>query len=75
MIKWASITGALYILLFCISNTNNWQCAINVKGMKYLTAHPKNTLNFALTTVGLLALTIYAAYFTTKSAKVGLWIS
>jgi hypothetical protein len=70
MIKWASITGTLYILLFWISNTNNWQYAINRKGMEYLTAHPENMLNFALTTVGLLALTLYAGYFTIKSAKV-----
>jgi hypothetical protein len=70
MIKWSLITGTLYILLFWVSNTSNWQYAINQKGMVYLTAHPENMLNFALTTVGLLALTLYAAYFTIKSAKV-----
>lgn len=70
MIRWSLITGTLYILLFWISNTSNWQYAINQKGMVYLTAHPENMLNFALTTGGLLALTLYAAYFTIKSAKV-----
>ena len=70
MIKWSLITGTLYILLFWIGNTNNWQYTINRKGMVYLTAHPENMLNFALTTVGLLALTLYAAYFTIKSAKI-----
>jgi hypothetical protein len=57
-------------LLFWISNTSNWQYAIRQKGMEYLTGHPENILNFALTTVGLLALTLYSAYFTLKSTKV-----
>jgi hypothetical protein len=70
MLKWSLITGTLYILLFWISNTSNWQYAINQKGIVYLTAHPENMLNFVLTTVGLLVLTLYAAYFTIKSAKV-----
>ena len=70
MIKWALITGTIYILLFWISNTSNWQYAIRQKGMEYLYAHPENILNFALTTVGLLVLTLHAAYFTIKSSKV-----
>jgi hypothetical protein len=70
IIKWALITGTLYILLFWISNTSNWQYAIRQKGMEYLFAHPENMLNFGITTVGLLALTLWAAYFTAKSAKV-----
>jgi hypothetical protein len=70
MIKWGLITGVLYILLFWVSNTNNWQYAIRQKGMVYLTAHPENILNFALTTVGLLVLTLYAVYFTVKFSKV-----
>jgi hypothetical protein len=70
MIKWALITGTIYILLFWISNTSNWQIAIRQKGMEYLYAHPENILNFALTTVGLLVLTLCSAYFTIKSFKV-----
>jgi hypothetical protein len=70
MIKWALITGTIYIMLFWISNTSNWQYAIRQKGIEYLYAHPENILNFALTIVGLLMLTIYAAYFTIKSSKV-----
>ena len=70
MIKWALITGTLYILLFWISNTSNWQYAIRQKGLEYLTAHPENLLNFALTTVGLLGLTVYTAYFAVRSFKV-----
>jgi hypothetical protein len=70
MIKWALITGTFYILLFWISNTSNWQYAIRQKGWEYLTGHPENMLNFALTTIGLLALTIYTAYFAIRSFKV-----
>jgi hypothetical protein len=70
IVKWALISGTLYILLFWISNTSNWQYAIRQKGIEYLTAHSENILNFALTTIGLLALTLYAAYFTIKSSKI-----
>jgi len=38
------------------------------KGNGYLTAYPQNMLSFILTTFGLLALTIYTAYFSKKSS-------
>jgi hypothetical protein len=69
IIKWSLISGTLYILLFWISNTSDWQYAIRQKGIIYLTAHPENMLNFVLTTVGLLVLALYSAYFTVKSSK------
>jgi hypothetical protein len=66
-IKWGLIAGTIYIFVFWLVNTSMWIVAVRQKGTEYLTSYPENLLSFALTTVGLLALTIYAAYFTKKS--------
>jgi hypothetical protein len=66
-IKWGLITGTIYILVFWLSNTTMWASTITQKGTEYLTAYPENLLSFALTTIGLLALTVFTAYFTKKS--------
>jgi hypothetical protein len=68
-IKWGLITGTIYIIVFWLINTSMWIITVRQKGTEYLTAYPQNLLSFGLTTVGLLALAIYAAYFTKKSAK------
>jgi hypothetical protein len=67
IIKWGLIVGTVYIFMFWINNTGNWIGAIERKGIEYVTAYPDHILSFGLTTIGLFALTLYAAYFTQKS--------
>ena len=68
-IKWGLITGTIYIIVFWLTNTSMWFITlIYEKGNGYLTAYPQNMLSFILTTFGLLALTIYTAYFSKKSS-------
>jgi hypothetical protein len=67
-IKWGLITGTIYILVFWLINTSIWIGVAQQKGTEYLTAYPENLLSYILTIVGLLALTVYTAYFTKKSS-------
>jgi hypothetical protein len=69
-IKWALIAGFAYIFVFWLDNTGNWiyQAFYSRKPIEYLTTNPVNILNLILTTVGLLAIGIYAAYYAKKSA-------
>jgi hypothetical protein len=66
-IKWGLIAGIVYILVYWLNNTSMWILTVMTKGTNYLTAYPENLLNFGLTTIGLLALVIFTAYFTKKS--------
>jgi hypothetical protein len=66
-IKWGLIAGAIYVLVFWLTNTGLWITTISTKGMEYLTSNPENLFSFALTTFGMLALTIFTAYFAKKS--------
>ncbi|MCW4014768.1 MAG: hypothetical protein NWF06_00180 [Candidatus Bathyarchaeota archaeon] len=66
-IKWGLIAGTIYIFMFWLNNTGNWASTVTEKGIEYVTAYPDHILSFGLTTVGLLALALYAAYFTKKS--------
>jgi hypothetical protein len=66
-IKWGLIAGTLYVFVFWINNTCMWIATLMVKGTGYLTAYPENLLSFALTTIGLLALAVFTAYFTKTS--------
>ncbi len=66
-VKWGSITGTVYVFVFWLENTGNWIYTVIAKGTTYLTAYPENLFSFLLTTVGMLALGIYTAYFTKKS--------
>jgi hypothetical protein len=68
-IKWGLITGTILIVVFWLVNTSMWIAAERQKGMEYLTSYPQNLLSFILTTIGLLALVIFSAYVTKKSAK------
>ena len=68
-VKWGLITGTAYVFLFWFTNMCDWIYAVNFEGINYLLL-PANLLNlfsFLLTTVGLLVLTVYAAYFSRKS--------
>lgn len=53
--------------MFWLNNTGNWIGAIERKGIEYVTMYPEHILSFGVTTIGLLALTIYAAIYTVKS--------
>lgn len=66
-IKWGLITGTIYIVVFWLINTSSWVGVVRQKGTEYLTARPEHLLSYILTIVGLLALTIYTAYFAKKS--------
>jgi hypothetical protein len=67
-IKWGLITGTIYIIVFWLTNTSMWVATVMQKGTGYLTSYPENLLSFILTTIGLLALAIYTAYFAKKSS-------
>lgn len=67
-IKWASISGAFFVLTFWLVNTGMWALTVwgsspRAKGVDYLISFPQNMAGFLITAVGMLALTIYAAYF------------
>jgi len=66
-IKWGLIAGTVYVLVFWLTNTALWVSTVMRKGMEYLTSYPENLLSFALTTIGMLALTVFTAYFAKKS--------
>lgn len=66
-IKWGLITGAVYAIVFWLNNTCNWLTAALYKGWGLIFDYPANIFSFLLTTFGLLALALYAIYFTKKS--------
>jgi len=66
-IKWGLIVGSIYIFVFWLNNTGMWIATIMSKGTEYLTTYPENLLSFASTTIGLLALAVFTAYFAKKS--------
>ncbi len=66
-IKWASISGAFFVLTFWLVNTGIWALtvwgsSVRAKGIDYLISFPQNMAGFLITAVGMLALTIYAAH-------------
>lgn len=67
-IKWGLIVGTAYIFMFWLNNTGNWIDTVITYGTEYVTAYPDHILSFGLTSIGLLALTVYTAYFTNKSS-------
>ena len=66
-IKWGLIAGAVYVLVFWWTNTAQWVPTVMRQGTDYLTSYPQNLLSFALTSIGMLALTVFTAYFAKKS--------
>jgi hypothetical protein len=69
-IKWALISGTIYVAAFWLLNMGSWMLVIIGKGTQYLTNYPQHILSFAITVFGLLFLTIYSGYFTWKSRRV-----
>ena len=68
ILKWALISGTLFVLVFWLLNTGIWGSTLRIKGLDYILSFPQNMLSFLLTSIGLLALTLYSAHFT-KSLK------
>jgi hypothetical protein len=69
-IKWGLISATVYLFVFWLTNTVQWTRTIIRQGTTYLTAYPQNLLSFVLTSIGLLALTVFMAYFTKKSKEI-----
>ena len=67
IIKWSLIAATSYIFMFWLNNTGNWTSAITEKGIEYVIAYPDHIISFGLTSIGLLILTLYTAYFSKKS--------
>lgn len=68
-IKWGLIAGAFYVFVFWLNNTGIWIAALAEKGMDYILLYPSNMFSFVLTTIGLLLLALYTAYFAKKSIE------
>lgn len=80
-IKWGLISGTVYIFVFWLNNAGNWIAAVIAKGgLDYISLYPPNLPNspvfnpanlfsFLLTTVGLLLLALFSAYFSIKSIR------
>jgi hypothetical protein len=68
-IKWGLIAGTLYILVFWLTGTSIWITTVLRQGTRYLTSYPENLLSFLITSIGMLVLTIFSAYFARKSIK------
>jgi hypothetical protein len=71
VIKWSLISGVVYIFMVWFDNASVWAAAVLAKGVDYVLLYPANIFSFVLTTVGLLVLGLYAAYFTRKSINKG----
>ena len=68
-IKWATIAGVFYVLAFWLNNSGMWIITVMGKGFSFVTDTPQFLVSFLTTLVGLLALTIFTAYFAAKSIK------
>jgi hypothetical protein len=67
--KWTLISGFTYVLTFWLTNTGAWmQVVTSLKGTLYLTNYPQHLFSFAVTAIGLLALTIYAGFVAWKNS-------
>jgi len=68
-IKWVTIAGVFYALSFWLNNSGMWIITVMEKGFGFVTNTPQFLVSFLSTLVGLLALTIFTAYFAVKSIK------
>jgi len=67
-VKWGLTAGVSFLLVTWLNNMGNWILAVIQKGTQYVTGNPVNAFTFATTTIGLLLLTLYGAYFSKKSS-------
>jgi hypothetical protein len=73
-LKWGLIAGTICIYAFWISNLGNWLGVVVDKGISYVTLFPGNLANlfsFLVTSVCLLALALFATYYTAKYVRNG----
>jgi hypothetical protein len=66
-IKWGLIAGTSYLLISWLNNMGMWIYGVMEKGIEYVSLYPVNAYSFAVSMIGLLFLTLYAAYFSKKS--------
>ena len=66
-LKWGLISGTSYIFIWWLNNAGLWIYTTVWKGTEYVTSYPENLFSFIITVFGLLALGIFATYFTKKS--------
>lgn len=72
-IRWGLIAGTAYVFVFWLNNMGMWIATLMQKGTEYLFIYPENLLSFTLTTIGLLVLTLFIAYFTKQSSRIESW--
>jgi hypothetical protein len=73
-LKWGLIAGTVYIYVFWLNNMCNWVATVIGKGVNYIVLFPGNAANlfsFLVTSVGLLALALFATYFTVRTIRNG----
>jgi len=66
-LKWGLISGTSYLLISWLNNMGMWIYGVFEKGMEYVSLYPVNAYSFIVSVIGLLLLTVYAAYFSKKS--------
>ena len=71
-IKWGLVVGVGYLFVFWLNNMGNWVYTAMYYKWSYVAA-PVNLFSFLLTTVGLLVLAVYGAYFARSSFGVDSW--
>jgi hypothetical protein len=67
VVKWSLIAGTFYVFMVWFNNASAWIVAVLAQGIDYVILYPANIFSFILTTIGLLALGLYTAYFTRKT--------
>jgi hypothetical protein len=67
-IKWALIAATANIFVFWFNYTTQWWAEIILSGIGFIGLYPVNAFSFALTTGGLLLLTLYACVYAKKSS-------
>ncbi len=87
-VKWGLIAGSAYVFVFWLNNTCNWLNVVlrpteyytgmngamyPYAGFEYMLSYPDHILSFGLTVIGLLVVTLYAAYFARKSIGTKGW--
>lgn len=67
--QWALVALASYLFVFWFNYTSQWWSEIYLHGTDFILSSPRYALEFILTAVGLLLLTVYAAAYARNSFK------
>ncbi len=68
-IKWGLIAAVAHLFVFWFNYTSQWWSEIFLQGTALITNSHVYTVEFALTVVGLLLITVYAAVYAKNSSK------